>query len=140
MDWKDAKYLIAYLLPLAAYWSVYEGGVWSFGAIYLGFVIIPLVELFVRRSPENHSPEEETERVKAPFFDYLLYLNVPIVYGLVVYYLFTLQRGGLATYEIVGMTCSVGLILGTAGINVAHELGHRASWSEVYRRALSFYL
>ncbi|NBC07897.1 MAG: alkane 1-monooxygenase [Bacteroidetes bacterium] len=130
MDWKDAKYLIAYLLPLAAYWSVYEGGVWSFGAIYLGFVVIPLVELFVRRSPENHPPEKETERVKAPFFDYLLYLNVPLVYGLVVYYLFTLQQGGLATYEVVGMTCSVGLILGTAGINVAHELGHRASWHE----------
>lgn len=93
-------------------------------------MIIPLVELFAGRSPENHPPEEEPARGKSPFFDYLLYLNIPLVYGLVIYYLYTLQQGGLATYETVGMSCSVGLILGTAGINVAHELGHRATWHE----------
>lgn len=126
MNRHDAKYLIAYLLPLSAYAAIYEGGIWSFAAIYLGFIVIPVVELFVPRSPENHPDAAEPERARARLFDYLLYFNVPMVYGLVGYYFYTLAQGGLTGYEITGMTCSVGLILGTAGINVAHELGHRA--------------
>lgn len=126
MNRRDTKYLIAYLLPLSAYAAIYIGGIWSFAAIYLGFIVIPVVELFVPQSPENHPQAAEPERARARLFDYLLYFNVPLVYGLVGYYLYTLSQGGLAGYEITGMTCSVGLILGTAGINVAHELGHRA--------------
>lgn len=130
MNRRDAKYLIAYLLPLSAYAAVYWGGVWSFSAIYLGFVLIPGVELFVPRSPENHPEEAEEVRSQARLFDYLLYFNLPLVYGLVVYYLYALSEGGLAGYEITGMTCSVGLVIGTAGINVAHELGHRSNYIE----------
>lgn len=130
MNQRDAKYLIAYLLPLSAYAAVFFGGIWSFAAIYLGFVLIPAVELFVPHSPENHPEEAEAARSRARLFDYLLYLNLPLVYGLVAYYLYTLSEGGLAGYEITGMTCSVGLIIGTAGINVAHELGHRSNYTE----------
>ncbi len=134
MEQRDAKYLIAYLLPLSAYFAIYQGGIWAYSALYLGFIFIPLVELFARRSVENHAPEEEEERKRAPFFDYLLYFNIPVVYGLVGYYLYTLHQGGLQTYEVTGMTLSVGLILGTAGINVAHELGHR---STAYERLMA---
>ena len=126
MNRRDAKYLIAYTLPLSAFAAIYLGGIWSFAAIYLGFIVIPVVELLLPPSPDNHPESAEPERSRAKLFDYLLYLNVPLVYTLVGYYLYTLQVGGLEGYEITGMTCSVGLILGTAGINVAHELGHRA--------------
>ena len=123
--WKDAKYLIAYVAPLAAFAGVYLQGWWSFSGIYVGFMLIPLLELVGPRSTENYTPEEESDKAASIFFDILLYLNVPILYGLITYYFLTIRGGGLATYEIVGMTCSVGLIVGTIGINVAHELGHR---------------
>lgn len=132
--WKDVKYLIAYVAPLAAFLGIYHQGIWSFSGIYVGFVLIPLLELIAPQSTANLSPREEKEKEVSVFFDVLLYLNVPILWSLIFYYFKTLAvgipSGMLATYEVVGMTCSVGLIVGTIGINVAHELGHRQNWDE----------
>jgi len=128
--WKDAKYLIAYLAPLAALFGIYTGGHWSFAGVYVGFVLIPLLELITPAPRTNPEPSTERERSNRKFFDWLLYLNLPLLYILIAYYFHTLQTKALQTYEIVGMTCSVGLIVGTIGINVAHELGHRARRSE----------
>lgn len=129
---RDLKYLIAYVAPLAAFLGIYYQGVWSFAGIYVGFVLIPLLELIGPRSAKNLTPEEEEEKAASFFFDLLLYLNVPILWGLIAYYFNSLagQWNELATYEIVGMTFSVGIIVGTIGINVAHELGHRHQWYE----------
>jgi len=41
------------------------------------------------------------------------------------YYLYTVQTKVLSTSELVGLTLSIGVVLGATGINVAHELGHR---------------
>ncbi|MEM8906247.1 MAG: alkane 1-monooxygenase [Bacteroidota bacterium] len=127
---KDLKYLWAYTAPLAAFLGIYYGGIWSPGAIYVGFGIIPLVELFNKGTTKNLTADEEVSKLSNRFFDWMLYLNVPILFALLVYYFVTIQAGGLSTGEIVGMTCSVGLIVGTIGINVAHELGHRDTWQE----------
>ena len=126
--WKDIKYLIAYIAPLAAFAGIYYGGVWSLGAFYVGFLIIPLMELFLPQFTENIPEEEEPSRTKRFFFDLLLYLNLPIMYGLLWYLFSTVAAGGLATYEIVFLILNVGTIAGTIGINVAHELGHRPEW------------
>ncbi len=132
MRWNDWKYLIAYAAPLAALWGVFTLGHWSFSGIYVGFVLIPVLELIGPKSKENFPEELEKNRVADRFFDFLLYLNLPILYALIHFYFQTLQKGGLASYEIIGLTCSVGLIVGTIGINVAHELGHRATWHEQF--------
>ncbi len=124
---RDLKYLIAYIAPLAAYFGVYYGGIWSFGSIYVAFVIIPIVEQFLPKSDWNFPPAVEDKKAVARFFDILLYLNIPILYGLIIFFFYRLIQGGLATYEVVGMICNVGLIVGTAGINVGHELGHRTN-------------
>ena len=128
--WKDLKYLIAYVAPLAAFLGIYFQGPWSFGSIYVGFVLIPFFELFMPGTPKNHSSNEESNRLNNRLFDWLLYLNLPILYGLLWYYFSTIANTPLATYELVGMTLSVGLIIGTIGINVAHELGHRINKNE----------
>jgi alkane 1-monooxygenase len=128
--WRDFKYLIAYVAPLAAYLGIYFQGIWYFGSIYVGFGIIPLLEIFLPGTDRNLTSQEEETKAESFFFDLLLYLNIPILYGLIFYYFHTLATSQLAVYEIVGMTCSVGLIVGTIGINVAHELGHRASRHE----------
>lgn len=122
---EDAKYLIAYIAPLAAWAGFYLGGMWSPGSIYVGFVIIPLLELMIGGSSENFPAREEVTRSRRRFFDMLLYLNAPILYGLMVYYLLRMTGGGLSWVELTGMLFSMGLIVGTSGINVGHELGHR---------------
>ncbi|MEM9917564.1 MAG: alkane 1-monooxygenase [Bacteroidota bacterium] len=125
---KDLKYLLAYLLPLSAGLGIAWGGVWSPGAFYVGFVIIPLLELFLPKSTDNHPPEEEPQKSKRLFFDVLLYLNVPILYGLLWFYFETAFSGLKSGWEIAGMTASMGVLIGSIGINVAHELGHRKHW------------
>jgi len=104
--WKDLKYLIAYVAPLAAFLGIYYQGVWSFSGIYVGFVLIPLLELIGPRPSDNFTQEEASKRASSRFFDVLLYLNVPVLYGLIAYYFATIKAGGLATYEIVGMVGS----------------------------------
>ena len=131
---KDAKYLIAYIAPLAGYLGIYYQGVWSFGSIYVAFVLIPLLEFFLPGTDRNLTEAEEEEKLQSRFFDWLLYLNIPILYGLIFFYFQTLAGGGLSSFEVVGMTCNVGLVIGSCGINVGHELGHR---STRYERVLA---
>jgi len=58
---RDAKYLFAYIAPLSAFLGIYYGGVWSLGAIYVAFVLIPLLELVLPYSKENFEQEEEQD-------------------------------------------------------------------------------
>lgn len=134
---RDSKYLIAYVAPLAGFLGIYVGGVWSFGSIYIAFVLIPILEQFLPKSNQNLSPEVEDQKAVSRFFDVLLYLNIPILYGLMIYFFITLKEGNLAMYEIIGMICNVGLIIGTCGINVGHELGHRSNkWEQTLGKIL----
>lgn len=128
---RDAKYFIAYLLPLSGFMGIYLGGAWSFGSIYVGFGLLPLVELFTPAKGVNHSPEEEVDRSEIPFFDYLLYANLPILFGLIGYGLYTATTQQLTGLETTGLICNLGLLVGSMGINVAHELGHRSNvWEQ----------
>ena len=126
MKWSNWKYLIAYLAPLATLWGLFEQGHWSFAGIYVGFVMIPLLEIVSPQSAYNLTPAEEEQKGKMGVFDLLLYLNIPLLYAILHVYFQQVFAGTAQTYELVGMTCSVGLIVGTIGINVAHELGHRS--------------
>lgn len=125
MNWKDSKYLLAYLAPATAFAAIYYQGYWSFATVYFAFILVPLLELFIPYSKENLSQEEEETKLSIQLFDWLLYSNIPILWGLIWYYFSTISAGGLAAYEVIGMTMSVGILTGTIGINVAHELGHR---------------
>lgn len=134
---RDFKYLIAYIAPLAGYLGIYLGGIWSFGSIYIAFVAIPILEQLLPKSIENFAPEVESKKAVSRFFDVLLYLNIPILYGLIVYLFNTLATKNLQPYEMVGLICNVGLIVGTCGINVGHELGHRTNkWEQTLGKIL----
>lgn len=123
---RDMKYLLAYSLPLAGFLGIYWGGAWSFGSIYLGFGLLPFIELFTPASGRNHSAEAEPSRSHNRFFDYLLYLNLPLLYALLFYGLYTATQQDLSRLETVGLVCNLGLLVGSMGINVGHELGHRS--------------
>lgn len=129
MKFNDLKYLLAYLIPVTGFMAVLLSGFWTWSAVVFAFIIIPATELFVTKSTDNFSKSEEIERLSNSFFDLLLYLNLPIIYTLIILYLYTLANGEFANYEVIGMTLSVGIVLG-AGINVAHELGHKNGLAE----------
>ncbi len=127
---RDLKYLIAYLLPLSGYAAVLWQGWWSFSSVVLAFAIIPLMEQVIGGSARNLTEAEEAKKAASPFFDLLLYLNLPLLYGLLWLFFTAMTSGSLGWLEMLGMTLSVGIVVGSLGINVAHELGHRQTLHE----------
>ena len=124
------KYLLAYSIPIVGIIGIYYEGIWSYAAFLFAFMILPILELILPVDEKNYSEIEVSKGLKNIVFDVLLYLNVPIVYGSIVFTLYKITHVDLSLYEIIGMTISLGIILGANGINVAHELGHRANLLE----------
>lgn len=127
---KDLKYLAAFSVPIFAFLGLYFKGYWVWSAPVFAFVIIPILELLFPVDTDNLTPDESRNKLNRKLFDWLLYLNLPIVFGLVFYSLVTVSSVDLQTYEFVGLIFSVGIVLGINGINVAHELGHRQTTNE----------
>ena len=127
---KDLKYLIAYVAPLSCFFGLWQGGIWSFTTVAITFLIIPVVEWLFMPGVNDRS----TGRSLFPesFFNVLLYLNVPILYAIIWWYLSLVSQGSMVPLEWVGNTLSVGIIMGSTGINVAHELGHRLNSFEPF--------
>ncbi len=122
---KDLKYLAAMTLPLSALISLYFKGPLSYFTVLYAFVLIPILELILPHDQRNYEGEERKEKADNTLFDWMLYLNIPIIFGLLIYALWEVSHHTYELYEIVGLVFSVGIVLGTNGINVAHELGHR---------------
>ncbi|MEM6721497.1 MAG: alkane 1-monooxygenase [Bacteroidota bacterium] len=127
---RDLKYLAAFSTPLVAVVALYFGGYYTFLTPIYAFGMIPIMELIFAQSTENLSEEEVEEKSVNPIFDWLLYLNIPVVFGLLIVTLLNVSTGIYETYELVGLIFSTGIVLGSNGINVAHELGHRKTQYE----------
>lgn len=124
---KDLKYLIAYLVPASALLGLAMQGGWAWFTLILVFGILPILELFTPKSTENIPEHLEKQRTRRSFFDVILYVNIPLLFGIVSWYLWAISNQTLSTSEILGLTLGVGIVTGTCGINVAHELGHRSN-------------
>ena len=122
---KDFKYLAALTIPISACISLYFKGYLSYFTPFYAFVLIPILELIFPQEPTNLSTEERTVKSKSKLFDWMLYLNIPIVFSILFYTLWELSRTYYSPMEFIGLFLSVGIVLGVNGINVAHELGHR---------------
>ncbi|MCE2613597.1 alkane 1-monooxygenase [Flavobacteriaceae bacterium D16] len=122
---RDLKYLAALTIPLSAIISLYFKGVWSYFTPVYTFVLIPLLEIVFPEDLHNLNQEEKTNKKNNPLFDWMLYLNLPIVYALIAVYLVSLNSASLELFETIGLMLSLGIVLGANGINVGHELGHR---------------
>lgn len=127
MRTSDLKYLAAYIIPVLVVWGIANGGLSSYAAVIFAFVIVPIFEPFFKASEENLSPEEAESKASSLIFDALLYLNLPIVFFLVFYLGHNIYTGSFNAFELTGLVLSMGTLLSSAGINVAHELGHKNS-------------
>ena len=129
---KDVKYLLAYTIPLSCWVALSLKGWFSYTTVVYAFGLIPMLELVFSSKESSYSEEQKHKRLVNVVFDMLLYLNLPLVFATLFYGLYTLLYFNLEVYEQIGIVFSVGIVLGTNGINVAHELGHRLSKSEQF--------
>lgn len=134
---KDLKYLTAYLVPALCVLGIYYGGLLMYLTPLVVFVLVPLIELWMPSLKENLTENERDSKLKSKFFDVLLWLNVPIVFGVLFYGFYAYVAYSFETFEVIGLIVSLGIVAGSNGINVAHELGHRQeSWERFLGKLL----
>ncbi len=122
---KSLKFLTVFSLPISVYFSFTMNGWYTFLPLFLFFGVVPILEFFFKPTPENFSKEQEQIEKENKIYTYILYLMVPTQ----IYFLFlffnVIQEPNLSTFDLIGRTFGMGLMCGTLGINVGHELGHR---------------
>jgi len=79
------KYLAAYTIPMATALALYLKGTFSFAALIYAFGIIPLLEIVLKEDAINDTKEVVALKKVNKIYDFLLYINLPIIYVLVVW-------------------------------------------------------
>ncbi|MBR98549.1 MAG: alkane 1-monooxygenase [Flavobacteriaceae bacterium] len=129
---RDIKYLLAYTGPLSAIIALYFQGILSYSTLFYAFLMVPILELIIDNQQDDHeyNETEKQMRLKNKFFDLILYFNLPLTFGVLFWGFSEISSQSLEMYEIIGLTVSLGIVLSSNGINVAHELGHRKTTFE----------
>ena len=123
---RDLKYLMSYSIAVTAFFGILLGGPYVYLTVIYTFIFIPILEVYIKQDDQIYSTEEKKIRSVDIFFDFLLYLNIPIVFGIFFIALNALLGSNSVT-EVIGIILSSSIVMATNGINVGHELGHRKS-------------
>ena len=107
----DFKYLMAYSIPLTALIGFYLGGYWLFTTPFYIFVIIPIVEFLLTRYGIDELETHRAEKGIHWLFDLMLYLNILIVFGLLIYSLTKIVSFEFISIEFLGSLLSFGLAM-----------------------------
>ena len=121
---REAKYLAAYVLPVCVALGLFFGGYLTWLTPVVAFAVVPLLEAVLGEDAQNDAPPTAAT---ARLYDWLLYLNVPLLWGLLLTTIWQLTHYALPGWQQTGLVLSAATVVGTMGVNVAHELGHRAT-------------
>lgn len=123
-------FLLALVGPALGFAGLVGHGLWCWSFPVYGFVLVPLADALLPEKHGGYTDEQEAAALREPLFDWIVYSIVPIHWGLLVLFFFTINEPGLTAWEVAGRIATMGMLCGVYGINVAHELGHRAKRSE----------
>jgi alkane 1-monooxygenase len=132
MNVKAIKYTTPFIVYLLAWLSFTQNGWWCWLALLYAWVLIPLTELVLKPDAANMEAAEEEMAKKDSTYDYILYGIVLLQYPALIFFLYSMQENNLANTDIVARVLTMGLLCGTFGINVGHELGHRTNKMEQF--------
>lgn len=127
MSLKVFKFIVPFIFFFGALRSFNTTGWQIWLPVIAAWVIIPLLELFIKSDQENMNAAEEELVKKNKAYDVLLYLVVIFQYIALYEFLRSMKEDTLTWYDTAGRIWVMGLLCGTFGINVGHELGHRVN-------------
>ena len=131
------KYLSPAIIYTLAALALTSRGLITWSPMMFAWVVMPVAELFLSPDKKNLSAAEEELAKKDRLYDYLLYAIVILQFVALFIFLNSMKAKDLLWWEVAGRVCSMGLLCGTFGINVAHELGHRVNkYEQVFAKAL----
>ena len=120
---RDARFLLALTTAAAPVAGHRLDAYWS--AFVVFWVVVPFLDRLIGRSAQPCGEEEMRRLERNPLFRFVLHAWVPLQLGLIGWGAWLVGTGGVAGFDAVLFTLSVGLATGGAGITIAHELGHK---------------
>lgn len=127
MQVRALKYIIPFIFFAGAIRSFNITGWAVWIPMIIAWIIIPSLELLIKPDSGNMSTAEEEMARKNKTYDLLLYLVVPLQYIALYEFLDGIKHESLSWVDLAGRVSVMGLLCGTFGINVGHELGHRVN-------------
>jgi alkane 1-monooxygenase len=130
MKLRAFKYASPFIVYIGAFnaFSVTGWQVWL--PLIYAWVIIPVVELFLKPDSRNMNEVEEQLAKTDKTYDVLLYLVVILQYAALYKFLYAMSHDTMTWMDITGRIWVMGLLCGIFGINAGHELGHRVNMFE----------
>ncbi len=122
---KYIKYLNPIVFYILAYISFTQQGIYCWLVPIYSFGVVPLLELVLPQNELNMSAAEEELAKQDKTYDYLLYIIVLLQFPTLFFFLQSFSATALTITDVSGRIISMGILCGTFGINVGHELGHR---------------
>jgi len=126
MSLRALKYFPIFTAFIAVSVSFIYTGWWTYTALIYVFGIVPLMDMVMPAPEKNMTAMEEELALQDSLYDWMLYLMVSIQYLFLGWFLFVVSEPTLSTFEVFGRITAMGVLCGSLGINVAHELGHRS--------------
>ena len=123
MKLSDTRFLLALTTAAAPVVGHLYGLYWYTFAVF--FVAIPLLDLLLGRSLAPSDASELERLSESAFFRFVLYAWVPLQLALIAWGARIISQGELGIGNAMLFTLSIGLATGSAGITIAHELGHK---------------
>jgi alkane 1-monooxygenase len=128
------RYLLSLLLPASIYVGLLSHGPWAYAALAFAFGLVPLLEAVLPTFAANLSETQRAERLRQPWYDVLVLVQIPLHLGAIVLFLMVVPEDRAAgdLMSLVGHITAMGVSCGSLAINIAHELGHRPNG--IYQR------
>ncbi|MBC7888808.1 MAG: alkane 1-monooxygenase [Ferruginibacter sp.] len=127
MNVKAFKYLLPVTIYVLAFVAFHSNDWLTWLPVIYAWIIIPLFELVLTPRVKDMDAAEEELAKKDKVYDYMLYFFVVLQFAAIFFFLQSIQNETLAWWEIAGRIAAMGLLCGTFGINIGHELGHRVN-------------
>ncbi len=125
MNIRAFKYLSPITMYVLAFLSFSGTGLIVWATLFYTWVLVPIAELLIKPDEKNLDKAEEEVIKKDRLYDYMLYTFVLLQFVALYFFLQSFKDANLSGWDIAGRIGTMGLLCGTFGINVAHELGHR---------------
>ncbi len=131
-SWSDPKrylWLLSPMIPLLGVlilvlYTLTGWGLWTWGGPFIVYVLVPVLDWLIGTDQTN-PPESAVAQLEADkYYRAIVYAYIPSQFITTIWAAWLVAQGQLATWELIGLTLSVGAINGLA-INTGHELSHK---------------
>ena len=127
MSIRAIKYVSPFLIYVGAFRAFTITGWQIWLPLFYAWIFIPLIELMLKPNNRNMGIAEEELAKADKTYDFILYTIVLFQYAALGLFLYAMSHDKMTDVDIIGRIAVMGLLCGTFGINVAHELGHRVN-------------